>query len=210
MRRILLLNPNTTLAYTEMMVRAARAVAPPGTTVDGATVAQGVPLIRNAHDFEAAAAAVAAFAERVPAGIDGLIVAAFADPGLEVLRDRLAIPAVGIAEASIGETGDRRFAVATTLPDLDAIIRRRVAACSALKRLVSIRTPAGDGAALMRDPAALTAALAATVHACIADGAEAVIIGGGPLADAAAALRERAAVPIIAPIPAAVNALAAR
>ena len=210
MRRILLLNPNTTTTYTEMMVRAARTAAPPGTAVDGATVTQGVPLIRDRRDFEAAAAAVTAFAARAPAEADGLIVAAFADPGCEALRTRLAVPVVGIAEAAIGKTEGRRFAVATTLPDLDAIIRRRVAACGALDRLVGIRTPGGDGAALMRDPAALIEALAATVDACVDDGAEAAIIGGGPLAEAATALRQRTAVPLIAPIPAAVQALTSR
>lgn len=61
-----------------------------------------------------AAAAVVAFAAHVPRETDGLIVAAFADPGCNALRAQLAIAAVGIAEAAIGKTAGRRFAVATT------------------------------------------------------------------------------------------------
>lgn len=57
----------------------------------------------------------------------------------------------------------------------------------------------------MRDPARLRAALAGAIEACIArDGAEAVIIGGGPLGEAARGLQPMFAVPVIAPIPSAV------
>jgi Asp/Glu/hydantoin racemase len=53
-------------------------------------------------------------------------------------------------------------------------------------RYTGARFAEGDPQELMRDPAQLRAALAETVEACIAqDGAEAVIIGGGPLGEAA-------------------------
>jgi Asp/Glu/hydantoin racemase len=58
----------------------------------------------------------------------------------------------------------------------------------------------------MRDPARLRAALAAAVQACITqDGAEAVIIGGGPLGEAAREIQPMFTVPVIAPIPSAVR-----
>ncbi len=50
------------------------------------------------------------------------------------------------------------------------------------------------------------AALADAVEACIAqDGAEEVIIGGGPLGEAARELQPMFTVPVIAPIPSAVS-----
>lgn len=53
--------------------------------------------------------------------------------------------------------------------------------------------------------------LAEAVEACVADdGAEAVIIGGGPLGEAAEALQGSFAVPVIGPIPAACRVLVAR
>ncbi len=49
------------------------------------------------------------------------------------------------------------------------------------------------------------AALAGAIEVCIVqDGAEAVIIGGGPLGEAARKLQPMFTVPIIAPIPSAV------
>jgi len=47
------------------------------------------------------------------------------------------------------------------------------------------------------------------VRACLADGAQAVIIGGGPLGQAAVRLAQRFDVPIIAPISAAMRRLSA-
>jgi len=206
-RRLLLVNPNTTAAYTERMVRAAAAAAPDGVDVVGATVPAGVLLIRDEADLAVAAASVAALPDTRAVTEDAVIVAAFADPGVEALRARLSVPVVGIAEAAIRATAPRPFAVATTLPSLNAAIRRRVEACGASARFTGIRTPPGDGAALMGEPERLVDALAALVEAGVADGAEAVIIGGGPLSDAAAAVRARTRVPVVEPVPAAVRAL---
>jgi Asp/Glu/hydantoin racemase len=62
----------------------------------------------------------------------------------------------------------------------------------------------------MAEPAGLKAALEGAIRRALDESAaDAVIIGGGPLAAAAAALRPRLAVPIIEPVPAAV-ALALR
>ncbi|MFY9238872.1 MAG: aspartate/glutamate racemase family protein [Roseovarius sp.] len=60
--------------------------------------------------------------------------------------------------------------------------------------------------ALTANAAALDEALATAIAAAIADGgAEAVVIGGGPLAEAARALASRTPVPLIEPVPAAVR-----
>ncbi len=192
------------------MVEVARAAAPAGLVVAGATVGRGVPLIRDEAGFRAAAEAVAALLAADPPAVDGVIVAAFADPGLEAARARLEVPVVGIAEAAMLATAPEPFAVATTLPGLDDRIRRRARDYGCADRLVSVRTTPGDGAALMADAAALEAALAEVVGACAADGAGQVVIGSGPLAAAARALASRLAVPIVEPIPAAVHRLARR
>jgi Asp/Glu/hydantoin racemase len=69
----------------------------------------------------------------------------------------------------------------------------------------------GEPAALMADPAALRAALHAACLAAIAEsGADALVIGGGPLAVAARALAGAVPVPLIEPVPAAVRLSIAR
>ena len=67
-----------------------------------------------------------------------------------------------------------------------------------------IRLTAGDPHVVTADPVLLRDALVTAVAHCFDDdGAEAVIIGGGPLGQAAEELAKILARPIIAPIPAA-------
>ena len=64
----------------------------------------------------------------------------------------------------------------------------------------------GDAPHLLADPDRLASALEAAFGRATAEAApDAVIIGGGPLAAAAAALRPRLALPIIEPVPAAIR-----
>lgn len=118
------------------------------------------------------------------------------------------LPAVGIGESSMLEAaaGGRRFGVATTTPLLKSKIEALPDALGLRSRYTGTRFAEGDPQELMRDPAQLRAALAGAVEACIAqDGAEAVIIGGGPLGEAARELQPIFTVPVIAPIPSAVR-----
>jgi allantoin racemase len=209
--KIALINPNTNPKTTEIMRQIAKRNAPVGVKVVGFTAPYGAPLITNAAALADAAQAVAALRDQL-AGYDGVIVAAFGDPGLEHLREQLPCPVVGIAEASMRVAGadGRRFAVATTTPDLVAAIALRATQGGHMNFAGTWLTP-GDPLAIMANPAGLVDALYAACMAAIAEGcAEAIIIGGGPLAFAADALRDRLPVPVIAPIPEAIHLLHAR
>ncbi len=210
--RLLLVNPNTTVRTTELMLGIARAAAPPGVTVEGATAAFGVPLILDPAMLAVAAEAVQALLAGMDlAPYDGIIVAAFGDPGLAAIRASAPVPVTGIAEAAMAEAASHgRFAIVTTTPMLaDAMAGRAEAYGHAAAFAGAWLTP-GDAGSLMADPARLEAALEAAIGRAMAEAApDAVIIGGGPLAAAAAALRPRIAVPIVEPVPAAV-ALALR
>jgi len=211
--RLLLLNPNTNLATTALMVERARAGAPAGVEIDGATVAQGAPLLTDPGLLAAGARAVEEFVEGLDASrLAGLIVAAFGDPGLDAARARLPVPVTGIAEAAIEEASAfGRFVIVTTTPLLQEAIAARVAACGASARYVGCRFARGDAAALGRDPPALEAALEAACRDAISElDPGAIVIGGGPLAAAAEALSLRLPVPVIEPVPAAVRAAVRR
>ncbi len=104
--------------------------------------------------------------------------------------------------------GGRRFGVATVTPELAEVIGEKAQQAGVAGRYTGIRLTAGDPRVLAADPQALEEALAEAVRACVErDGAEAVVIGGGPLGQAALALAQRFPVPVIAPIPAAVRYL---
>ena len=69
--------------------------------------------------------------------------------------------------------------------------------------------PGAPGTWLRQSPAELEPALAGAVRASIADGAQAVIIGGGPLTASALLLQPQFDIPLIVPVIAAAKAAAA-
>lgn len=207
MRRILLINPNSARATTEMMVGLAREAAPGGVVVEGATATRSPTMIVTRGALEAAGPEVVAIGVAQAGAYAGIIVSAFGDPGLTELRQRVAIPVTGICEASMlaASHEGRRFGVATVTPDLEEPIAARAAELGLARLYTGIRCTPDDPVALAGDPPRLLEGLEAAVRACIErDGAEAVIIGGGPLGQVAERLQPMFATPIIAPIPCAV------
>lgn len=203
-RPIGLINPNGSAATTDMMVALARVAT--RHEVVGRTATRAPDMIVTPDELARSAGEVVEMGGELAPRCAGLVVAAFGDPGLEILRVRVAIPVVGIAEASMLEASrdGRRFGVATTTPGLVAAIAERADALGLGALFTGTRCTPGNPAALMADPDRLRSALAAAIRACIQDGAEAVIVGGGPLGRVAAELRPLFAIPVVAPIPSAV------
>jgi Asp/Glu/hydantoin racemase len=210
---IVLLNPNTNAATTAAMLSIARAAAPPGIGITGVTAPFGADIIATPGALEVAAEAVLSLVPSL-AGARAVIVAAFGDPGLRDLRAALGCPVTGLAEAAIAEAArdGRRFAIVSMLPALSAGTAARIA--PALRPLFAGVWIAGEGAperVARGRPEYLAPLLDAACRRAVAEGgAETVVIGGGPLAPAARLLAERAAVPIIEPLPAATRLCLAR
>ncbi len=210
MRPILLINPNTSQATTDMMMVMAQEAAGASVRVHGRTAPHGPSMITTPEALDAAEAGVIDIALRGAGTHSGVIVAAFGDPGVPALKRQLAIPVAGICEASMREAaaGGRRFAVATTTPDLVARIDATAIRLGFSRFYAGTWLTRGEAFAVVSDPAKLEHALAEAVDHCLREGsAEAVIIGGGPLSRAAVALSSQFAVPVIAPVAAAVRAL---
>ncbi|MFK4446808.1 allantoin racemase [Caballeronia udeis] len=210
MRDILLLNPNTSIETTMMMVSIAQSCAPAGITVSGETAARGVPMILDADRLLAAGSEVVESWKRHKGVVSGIVVSAFGDPGINLLRSLTDVPIVGIFESSILEAaqGGRRFGIATVTPDLVQPIDEGVHALGLGHLYTGIRLTSEEPQTLAADPQRLEASLAGAVAACIEqDGAQVVVIGGGPLGQAAIGLAHRFSVPVIAPIPAAMRKL---
>lgn len=207
---VALINPNTTTATTLAMVQLA-AEAVPEIEFLPVTVAKGPPVITEPKALAEAAGHVAALADHLPERISGVITAAFGDPGLEELRAVLQVPVTGIAEAGMlaASEGGRRFCVVTTTPELAIPIKARAVAYGLGDSLVSVRLTSGDVHQVMANLERLEAALAEAIRLAIAeDAAEAIVIGGGPLAVAARALAVQFSVPIIEPVPEAARRIA--
>lgn len=214
---ILLINPNSSVATSRMMRDIAQRAAGARMAVVEATASRSPAMIITQEELEAAAAEVVeiGLAHLAAHGSDcvGIIVAAFGDPGLEALQAGAPVPVVGICEASMlaAAQGGRRFAVATVTPDLVAAIAAKAERHGLAALFTGTRCSGGNPRTLALDAERLAAALGYLVHACIAkDKAEAVIIGGGPLGEAAETLQPLFSVPVLAPIRCAVDLLLER
>lgn len=204
MMRIALINPNTDEAATHRMVEIARAAAPAGVAFIGMTAARGAPLITNGAQLADARAAVLAMIPDLRTAVDGVIVAAFADPGLPELRAAVPAPVVGIGETSLLEAAraGRRFCVVTTTLDLAPAIARAVAVLDLSQQFGGVILTQGDAIAVTGSPDLLLSALEDAIErAVIERGVSAVVIGGGPLAAAARILADRMPVTVVEPVP---------
>jgi len=210
LRLVRLVNPNAGTVATERMVAVARAAAPDWLSIEGYTTAESPELIVDEAGSSVAEAAVVAAAGRDFGSEHGIIVSAYIDPGIAAIRAKLSIPVVGIGESSMrAAAAIGRFAVAMTTPGLVEMVRQYAARLGLADRLVAVPSTTGDPHTRMADPGWVLEALDELIRRAVSEsGAEAVIVGGGPLADAARALAETSPVPLIQPVPAAVREMA--
>jgi len=207
---ILLINPNSSVATSDMMQSIAHRAAAGRLAVQVVTADRSPPMIVTPEALAASVAQVVELGTAHDRDCAGIIVSAFGDPGLAELRDQVNVPVVGLCEASMraASQGGRRFGVATSTPQLAQAIAQRAHDLDLSRLYTGIRCTAGDPLALAADAELLVEALAGAVCECIEhDGAEAVIIGGGPLGQAAEQIRPRFEQPVLGPIPLAVARL---
>ncbi|WP_377298050.1 aspartate/glutamate racemase family protein [Rhizobium sp. SGZ-381] len=212
MTEIVLINPNTSAATTQMMASIVRASLPASLALLPKTARQGVPMIVNSRELKDSAAGVVELAIECSATAQGFLVAAFGDPGVKELRAIVNVPVLGLCEAGMqaATAGGRRFAIATVTPDLVNDFAAKAAELGLSDRYLGTRLTSGDPRRLASDPHVLQQALEQAVRECFdLDQADAVIIGGGPLGQAAEALSARFARPVIAPLRAAAERMAA-
>ncbi len=209
---VLLINPNTSAQTTAMMHALARAALPESLELRSATAARGAPMITTDAELATAQQEVLAIGRREAGAVSAIVVAAFGDPGLALLRAAVGVPVFGIGESSMHEAaaGGRRFGVATTTPGLADSIAAAVARLGLAPQFTGTRIPQDDPLRLAAAPALQDALLTQAVRACVKeDGAQAVVIGGGPLAQSAERIAGQFAVPVISPVAAAMRRVAA-
>ncbi|HET7172577.1 MAG TPA: aspartate/glutamate racemase family protein [Gaiellales bacterium] len=196
--RLALLNPNTDARHTEAMGVVARETLPEGCEVTAVSPERGPTSIESEADSVVAAAAVAELVRQLPAH-DAYLVACFGDPGVGAARELTEAPVVGIGEAAFqaAVTIARRFAVVTTLPRSvpeieDALERHGVRGrCVAVEPL---GIPVADQGSHNADT---TAAIVDAGRRVVArDGAEALVLACGGMADVARAVASEVGVPV--------------
>ena len=208
--RLLLLNPNMTEAMTQQMLRSGKFVTSADVELVPATASRGFPYISSRAEAQISGAIVLEMIAEYLPSIDGVIIAAFGDPGLQAARELFPIPIVGMAEAAISVSAllGERFSIVTFTPMMSRWYMDSVRASGQLHRCTGVRTPEVDKLrvdtheSIVKKEIARLASLSATE-----DSADVVILGGAPLAGMAADIQPLTPALVIDPIAAAVSTL---
>jgi allantoin racemase len=206
--KILLLNPNTTAAVTDLLHAAGSKVASPGTELVPATAPRGVPYIATRAEAQIGGAIALEMLAEAGDGVDAAIIAAFGDPGLFGARELFSFPVVGLAEAAMLTACmvGRRFSIVTFAGALAPWYEECVAMHGLASRCAGIRTLDGSFKSISEVQAEKEELLVALANRAVEqDAADVVILSGAPLAGLAAKIGDRIPVPVIDPVAAAVR-----
>lgn len=203
--KITILNPNTSDTITALLRSAALRIAPASMQITVRAVTVGADALRNAQDLKIAAQAVEDAARRI-VGIDGLIIAAFGDPGLPAARRIAPCPVVGLGESGFLAAGAAgRFGILTLGPLMEPALRIKAAEMGLTDRLTGIRFLDADIPDVARAPEAFLPAITAEAERLAQQGAGAMLLGGAPFAGLGGLVR--ATIPVIDGLGAAINRL---
>jgi allantoin racemase len=199
--RILVVNPNTSVAMTDKIGAAARAVAAPGTEIIAVNPADGPVSIEGYYDeVFSVPGLLAEIAKGEASGVSAHIIACFDDTGLEAARSLASAPVIGIGEAAfhLASLVAHRFAVVTTLSRSIPAIETNLMKYGLASRCAKVRACEVPVLAL-DDPASnASAQISAEIErARHEDRAEAIVLGCAGMADLAARLTEQHGLPVI-------------
>ncbi|HPH14708.1 MAG TPA: aspartate/glutamate racemase family protein [Burkholderiaceae bacterium] len=212
MRRLLLINPNTSEEVSELLQSHARRIVGSEASVDTFTARFGAPYISCEASYAVAGHAVLDTWARALASsadqFDAVLIGCFGDPGLMALRQSSLVPVRGLAEASFAEAAKLgRFVVVTGGERWKPILERLAHSLGLEENLGGIHTVEQSGAQLAQNPAAAQVLLAqACIQAAEECDAKAIILGGAGLAGIAALIQPSVPVPIIDSVEAGVRA----
>jgi allantoin racemase len=197
--RIAVVNCNTTASMTDVIAARARAAAQPATEIVAITPRWGVESAEGWFDSFVSAAAVLYELERLPEGIDGVVMAGFGEHGREGARELLNVPVVDITEAAahLAMLLGRRFGVVTPLARSVSQIEDSLATAGLASRCAAIEHIGLGVLDLDLDPQRTRDAFTAAALRAIARGAEVICLGCAGLAGIEEPLRDQLPVPVV-------------
>lgn len=209
-------SPISTLGF-----RAADALAAlegPGIVVSGSQISRGPGSIES--EYETAMSVpdtVARIIEAEREGVDAVVIDCMGDPGLRPARETVRIPVLGPCQTGmhIAAMLGHKFSVVTVLRRLRPGFENQAALAGLSSRLASVRSVDIPVLELEKDMAATKAALIDEAQRAVeVDGAEAIIFGCTGLMGCAGSVYEGLLargidIPVVDPIPTAVNIAAA-
>lgn len=198
-----IINPNTSRRMTEMIRSSAEQAAAFGTEIVCEDLRRGPEYADCAYDGVIVSHELVQMVQadmRMAAGYDAYVVASFADPALDALRELTDKPVVGIAESALHFASflGYKFAVINTLPRLERTFEDEVRRAGASDRLAVVKLPPYRVSSFLESTEDAKAMLVKTAREAIEqDGAEVIILAGGMLAGYAGFLSAAIGAPVL-------------
>jgi len=203
-KKILIINPNTSEEAARCMEEECRKIASPETTVDAVFIQSKSDyssfVVLGYADLAICTVETIKIAWKNRNNYDGIIIAGFSDVGLDPVRELLDIPVIGIAEAAYHTAAllGHRFSVLTGTSKWTPPKEDYVKAVGIESKVASIR-PYSEWEELLSDDDLLKCLIDTGRKAIEEDGAEAIIIGGGPLVGYGKKIQDALGIPVIDP-----------
>lgn len=201
--RILVINPNSSEQFTELITREVRRNGSPGTEFVATTAPFGPRYIGTRTTLAVAShAAVDALARTLAkdASFDAAILAGFGAQGAEAMREIAPFPVVDMLEASVSAAllFGKRCSILTGGERWVPMLEERLQTLGLSERVASVRAIPLTGAQIVADQERALALLAELSESCAReDGADCVILGGAAVAGIPRRIAERVSVPLI-------------
>ncbi len=199
--RLLVVNPNTSASMTARIGAAAGAAAAAHTQVRAVNPVSGPASIEGYFDeVFAAPGTIEEIANGEAEGFDAFVIACFDDTALEAARCVASGPVVGIGEAAFHMAAlvAHRFSVVTTLSRSIAPIEANLMKYGLDRRCARVRACEVPVLALDDPASGACDKLSQEIERAKAEeGAEAIVLGCAGMADLAASLARRHALPVI-------------
>ncbi|HKU30380.1 MAG TPA: aspartate/glutamate racemase family protein [Arthrobacter sp.] len=217
--KLLVINPNISDDVTALIEAEALRSASADTELIVRTAGHGVEYIETRFESLIAAGAVAELIAEYASGpeaahdggtsagrdggstaVDGVLVAAFGDPGMPALKELVDVPVIGITEAALCAAAlqGQRFSIIAISDRIQAWYRDCVERFGFGGRLASIRSINQSLNSIGSVQADFKETLLALGRQAVAeDGADVVILAGAPLAGLARELQGQIPVPVV-------------
>ncbi|MEY8339269.1 aspartate/glutamate racemase family protein [Lachnospiraceae bacterium 62-35] len=198
--KILVINPNISEDVTALIEKEAKRAANNDTEIIAATAPFGVEYIETRMESVIGGYAASCVAAEHYGEYDGVVVAAFGDPGLMGLKELLDVPVVGMTEGALASACllGQRFSMIAISDRITAWYKETVERSHLSTRLASIRSlkdPLKNVGTVQEDYSERLLELAGeAVHK---DGADVIILAGAPLAGLARNLEGKLPVPVV-------------
>jgi len=198
LKRICLINPNTTGSMTDACADAAKLVVGDRMHIEAITVASGPESIEGHYDGAVAGAGLMETLMANP-DADGYIIACFDDTGLDAARCLVRAPVVGMGEAAfhIASLLSHRFAVITTLSRSIPVIEDNLERYGLSRRCAGVLATDVPVLALESDAGEAEKRIEEQMVRAQRLGAEAVVLGCAGMVAMTRRLSEKFGMPVV-------------